>query len=228
MASWRRSIAHLQLQRIRHIVEYRLGRRHRNAGILAADARDFFVKRSERGEEGLEPGSVVIGVCRIGRAQSRRKRGGDRGHGRRVIPKMRIVARLSVQEVSRNDRATVGLRRCGEELLHPRIVVGTVVNDDLCAGDLADDGRRDLEQVRVLVGIAHDAGDGNLLAADLPSHVAVKILRCHDRDFAVRRMRCRKSRKYAEIGGGDRQKDFHAFRSLAFLLQNQWAVIKAM
>ena len=76
-------------------------------------------------------------------------------------------------------------RRRGQQLLHPGVVVGAVENRDLRAGDLAHDARRGLEQMRVLVGIVHDADDRDPVAADLAGDVAIEILRRHHSDLAV-------------------------------------------
>jgi hypothetical protein len=51
--------------------------------------------------------------------------------------------------------------------------------------DLANDRRRNLEQVRILVGIAQNAGNGYPIAADLLRNVAGKILRCDHLDLAI-------------------------------------------
>ena len=50
--------------------------------------------------------------------------------------------------------------------------------------------------MRVLVGIAQDAGDRYPIAADLLRHVAVEILSRHDRNFAAGR-----------VGVGERRED---------------------
>ena len=55
------------------------------------------------------------------------------------------------------------------------------------AATFAHDGRRGLEQMRVLVGIAQDADDRYLVTADLLCHVAIEIFRGQDRDFAAGR-----------------------------------------
>ena len=178
-------LQHGQVQRCCHIAKDRFGCRDGGSGIFAANFGDLVVHRLERGEEGFKPRRVIVGVGGIGRAERRRQRLGDRRHGRRIVPEVRIVAGLLVHEIRGDDRDPPGLRRHLEQSLHPRVVVGAVVDDQLGRGDFADDGRRGLEQMRVLVGIAQDAGDRNLVAADLLRHVAVEILRRHDRDFAV-------------------------------------------
>ena len=145
----------------------------------------FSFSGCERGEEGLQPRRVIVLVGGIGRGERGGERVGDRRHGRRIVPKVRIVAGLLVHEVGGDDHDAAGPGRHREQLFHPRIVVGAVVDDDLRGGDLADDGGRGLEQMRVLVGIAQDAGDRDPVAADLLRDVAVKILRRHHCDLAV-------------------------------------------
>ena len=98
---------------------------------------------------------------------------------------MRIVAGLLADELGDVDDDAAGTRRRAEQLLHPRVVVGAVEDDDLRIGDLAHRARRGLEQMRVLVGIAHDADDGDPVAADLPGDVAVEILRRDDGESGV-------------------------------------------
>ena len=78
-----------------------------------------------------------------------------------------------------------GLGRGLEQLIHPWVVVGAIEDNDLRAGNLLDDARRGLEQMRVLVGIAHDARDRDIVTADLACDVAIEILRRHDVDLAV-------------------------------------------
>ena len=183
------------MQRGCHVAEHRLGCRDGGAGIFAANCGDLVVQRLERGEEGFKPRRVIVRVGGIGRAERRGQRLGDRRHRRRIVPKVRIVAGLLVHEIGGDDHNAPGLRRHLEQPFHPRVVVGAVVDDHLRRGDLADDGRRGLEQMRVLVGIAQDAGDRNLVAADLLRHVAVEILRRHDRDFAAGRAGAGEGRK---------------------------------
>ena len=63
-----------------------------------------------------------------------------------------------------------------EQLLHPGIVVDAVDDHDLRGGErLGGLGAR-LEQMRILVRIAEDAGHRDVVAADLAGDVAVEIL----------------------------------------------------
>ena len=99
------------------------------------------------------------------------------------------------------------------QLVHPRVVVGAVDDDDLRVGDLPHDARRGLEQMRILVGIVHDAGDGDPVAADLPGDVAVEILRRDDGDRRVGGERAgqggnRKQQRQCRCGD-----DFHGYNS---------------
>ena len=89
---------------------------------------------------------------------------------------MRIVARLAADERADHDRLAARRLVGGEQLLHPGIVVDAVDDDDLGVGQrLGGLGAR-LEQMRVLVGIGQDAGDGDIGAADLGGDVALEIL----------------------------------------------------
>ena len=98
---------------------------------------------------------------------------------------MRIVAGLSVHEVGGNDDLAVRLRRRAQQLLHPGVVVGAVHDGDLRARDLPHDARRGLEQMRVLIGVVHDADDVDMGTPDLVRDIAIEILRCHHGDLAI-------------------------------------------
>ena len=89
-------VVHFQTERGGHVAEYRLGRRHRRARIFAADGRDLFVERCERGEKGFEPRRIFVLVRRIGRGKRCGERAGHGRHGARVVPEVRIVAGLLV------------------------------------------------------------------------------------------------------------------------------------
>ena len=155
----------------------------------------FSFSGCERGEEGLEPRRVIVLVGGIGRGERGGERRGDRRHCRRIVPKVRIVPGLLVHEVGGDDHDASGPGRHLEQLFHPWVVVGAVVDDDLGRSDLAHDGGRDLEQMRVLVGIAQDAGDRDPVTADLLRNVAVKILRRHQCDLAGRGACAREARQ---------------------------------
>jgi hypothetical protein len=90
-----------------------------------------------------------------------------------------------MHEVGRDDGDATGLRRRAEHLFDPGVVAGAVVEDDLRGRDLADDRRRNLEQVRVLVRVVQDADDCHPVAADLPDNVSVEILSRDDFDLAL-------------------------------------------
>ena len=134
----------------------------------------------ERRLEFLQIGLVVHGIGGIALRQIGGERLGDRRQRRRVVPEMRIVARLLADQVGGNDGRAVRLGRCREQLVHPRIVVGAVVDDDLGIGDGARRRRAGLEEMRIVVGIGKDAGDGDMAAADLAGEVAIEILGRHD------------------------------------------------
>ena len=78
-----------------------------------------------------------------------------------------------------------GLGVAFSSFVHPGVVVGAVVDDDSGGRELAQHRGRGLEQMRVLVGIAHDADHLDLQAADLVGDVAVEILRRHQLDHAI-------------------------------------------
>ena len=121
----------------------------------------------------------------IGFGKCFRQRLGGRRHGAGVVPQMRVVAGLLANQVSNNDGSAVGLGRGLEQLIHPWVVVGAVEDNDLRRRNLPRGARRSLEQMRVLVGIAHDASDCDIVTADLPCNITVEILRCHDTDLAI-------------------------------------------
>src|SRR3954471_6902295 len=95
---------------------------------------------------------------------------------------MRIVAALVAREVGRNDHGAVAGGGGREELVHPRVVVGAVVEDDLRVGDGAGGGGASLEQMRVVVRVVEDAGHGHMAAADLGGEVAIEVFGCDDAD----------------------------------------------
>jgi hypothetical protein len=76
-----------------------------------------------------------------------------------------------------------------EQLRHPRVVVDAVVDHDPRGRDGARDRWAGLEQMRVLVRIAEDAGHAHVGAADLAGDVAVEVLGRDDRDRGVRGLR---------------------------------------
>ena len=95
---------------------------------------------------------------------------------------MRIVAGLAADQRADEDflaaRGLVG----GQQLFHPGVVIDAVDDHDLGVGErLGGLGAR-LEQMRVLVGIGQDAGDGYVGAADLRGEVAIEVLRGDDLD----------------------------------------------
>ena len=186
-------VAHLQLQRIGHVAENRFGCRDRVAGIFAAKSGNLLIQRVQRSEECFQPCRVIVLVDGIGRDEGRSERLRDRRHRRGIVPKVRIVPGFTVHEAGGGDCRAPSARRHLQQFLDPGVVIGAVVDDDLRGGDLPDDGGRDLEQMRVLVGIAQDAHDRNPVAADLSRNVAVEILRRDDRDLPVRSM-CRRQR----------------------------------
>ena len=95
---------------------------------------------------------------------------------------MRIVARLPVHEVGHDDDLAVRRPRGGQQLRHPGIVVGAVVDHDRGGRQEAGDRWARLEQMRILVGVAQDAGDRGVGAGELLRDVAVEVLRRHDAD----------------------------------------------
>src|SRR6516164_10007347 len=125
-------------------------------------------------------------MCRIRLNELCGQRFSNRWHSWRVVPEMRVFAGLFMDEIGGNDYDTPRLRRCGEQLRHPWVVISTVVNDDLCRRQLTRNSRRDFEQVRVLIGIAQDADHFDSGAADLVSDVPVEILGRYKLDWAVR------------------------------------------
>ena len=119
------------------------------------------------------------------RADERVAQGGDR---RRVVPDMWVVAGLPVNEARHFDRFARRQARGGEKLLHPRVIAGTVVDDQPRARHLARGRRARLELVRILVGPDKDAAHRDVRAADLPGDVAVDAFGRNDRDrFGARR-----------------------------------------
>ena len=98
---------------------------------------------------------------------------------------MRIASGFCAGELRGIDDDAARPRRRGDELVHPRIVVGAVEDDDLRIGDLPHDAGRRLEQMWVLVRIVHDADNVDPVAAELARDVAVEIFRRHHRDLAV-------------------------------------------
>ena len=86
---------------------------------------------------------------------------------------------LASGQVGGRDHNAPRTRRRRQKLFHPGIVVGAIDDNDLRLGDLADSGWRCFEQMRILVRIAHDADDGDTVAADLACDVAVEIF-CRD------------------------------------------------
>jgi hypothetical protein len=86
-----------------------------------------------------------------------------------------------------------GARRCRQKLIHPRIVIGPIEDNDLRRTDLADDRRRCLEQMRILIGIAHYGDDVDQIAANLPSDVSIEIFR---RDDAQLGLLCRRTKRH--------------------------------
>jgi hypothetical protein len=94
-----------------------------------------------------------------------------------------------------------------QELVHPRIVVGAVDDDDPRIGDLARDARRGLEQMWVLIGVRHDADDGDPVAADLAGYVAIEVLRRdHGDPAAILGSGWPMSEKRKSNSGGGRQR----------------------
>ena len=88
-------------------------------------------------------------------------------------------------EIGGDDDGAVRASAKPQQLLHPRIVAGAVEHHDLRGRDLAHDGGRGLEQMRVLIGIVQDADDSDAVAADLARDAAVKILRRHHGDLVA-------------------------------------------
>ena len=174
-------VAHPEPERGRHVAEHRLGGGDGGAGEPCAQRR-----RSSPPSAAARRGmccrrcSIVCPVRRIALGERCGQRAGIGRHRRRIVPEMRVVAGLPVHEVGHDDDLAVRRSRGGEQLRHPGIVVGAVVDHDGGGRQEAGDGRARLEQMRVLVGIAEDAGDAGVGAGELLRHVAVEILCSHD------------------------------------------------
>src|SRR5579872_81690 len=103
-----------------------------------------------------------------------------REHRLRVVPDVRIVAGFLTSEVADDDRNAAGVARRPEQLVDPWVVVDSVVDDDLRAGDGTRDGRADFEEMRVLIRIVKHARHRDVLTADLLRDVAVEVLGCEN------------------------------------------------
>ncbi|CAM2152069.1 hypothetical protein PT2222_270105 [Paraburkholderia tropica] len=200
-------ITHVETDRIRHIAEHRLGGRHRHALVLRAQRGDLHVDRLERAEERGQVRIVHALVRRVRRAERRAHRARHGGHGLRVVPEVRIVARFLADEVRRDDgRALAALGRA-EQLAHPRVVVGAVVDHHARVLERARRLRARFEQVRVLIRIAQDARHAHVRAADLLDDVAIEVLRRHHGDGGVGLRRARRAEQARDGGeGGERQR----------------------
>ena len=116
---------------------------------------------------------------------------------------MRIVAGFLPDQIGDDNRLALG-RACGpEQLLHPRVVINTVVDDDARGRDIPADRRTHLEQMRVLVGVAEDAGHLHVRTADLLGDVAVEVLGGDDADRLTHHLRQnRRCEQDCECGQG--------------------------
>ncbi|EAY63849.1 Periplasmic solute binding protein [Burkholderia cenocepacia PC184] len=194
-------VAHVEADRVRHIAEHGLGGRHGHALVLRAQCGDLVVDGLQRCDELLQVRLVFGLVRRVGAAQLGRDRACGRRHRRRVVPQVRVVAGLLADEIGDDDRRALRLFRRAEQFAHPRIVVGAVVDHDLRVLERAGRLRARFEQVRVLIGIAEDAGDRDVAAADLRRDVAVEILRGDDVDGRGLRDHRRGERQRGDGGG---------------------------
>ena len=95
---------------------------------------------------------------------------------------MRIVAGLLADELGNLDRDAAGGAGCRQQLGHPGIIVGAVVDDDPRRRETARRRGTRLEKVRILVRVGEDAGDFHSGAAHLLRDVAIEILGRYDGD----------------------------------------------
>ena len=102
IACWKSVAEHLEAERLRHVAEDRLARRDLRAGEALADRRDLLIQFLKRGGVVLEPTLVFGRALRVGRRQRRGERAGERGHGARVVPEMRVAAFLGADERARH------------------------------------------------------------------------------------------------------------------------------
>ena len=93
---------------------------------------------------------------------------------------MRVVAGLAADQRADHDLLAAGRVVGAQELLHPRVVINAVDDDDLGVAERLRRLRTGFEQVRIVVGIGENAGHRDIRAADLARHVAVEIFRRDD------------------------------------------------
>ena len=75
-------------------------------------------------------GAVITALRGIGFAEGVGERARERRHGGGDVPKVRIVARLPVDELGHRQDRPLDPRRDLEQLVHPGIVIGAVEDND--------------------------------------------------------------------------------------------------
>ena len=81
-----------------------------------------------------------------------------------------------MDKVSDDDHLPARGPGCSEKLAHPRVVIRAIVDCDPRSREFACHGRTRFEEVRILIRVAEDARDLDVLAANLRRELAVEVL----------------------------------------------------
>ncbi len=173
---------------------------------LGVGDRDVVEALLDRGQGGLEREERRIEAGEVGperrRVPWRRldQRGGDGGghggHPRDVVPEVGVgVAAGDVEHRGGDhDPRVPGIG--AEERLHPGVVAGAVLDDDLGLGQRRGVGGARLEEVGIGVGVGDQRGHADVAPAELAGDVAPEVLGRHHVDDR----RCRGRRRCARDG----------------------------
>ena len=200
---------HIEADEARLIAEHRLGGDDRLTGVGLLHGGDLVAQRLERLDE-FRIALLVVGfVRRVDRNKIGDERLARRLHVARIVPEMRIVAGLVSDEFADDDLPPAGRLAGRQHLFHPGIVIDAIHDDDLRIPEGLGGVDARLEQMRVLIGAAQDAGDRDMRPADLGGHVAVEVLRRDDPDGIG------ESRRGHERGGKAKRREARKDEELA-------------
>jgi hypothetical protein len=165
-----------QAESQKHRAEDRFGGGDRQASDVLAE----HVDAGLQGGKACQCGSRAGGECRVVAGISPYQRLGqclhECGHGRGIVPNMRVVTWLAVQQVGHHDAVLGGVCGVGGQPVDPGIVADAVLYHDGRTRHRAGDGGGGFELVGVAGGIAQDRCDVDGRACDLARDVGIDAL----------------------------------------------------